>query len=197
VAGQPIQVTQAGTSCTFTVAPTSVNLDGLGKTATVDVTAPEGCAWTAATGATWFTMSPLAGSGSGKVTITSAANGTSNVRVAVAKIAQQSVTVTQAVAASCTGTISPASLNMPQAGGAGQFTLKAACSWLAVTDASWITLVSPVGNGNATVKFSVPANPGRTSRRGTLNVAGQVFAIRQEGQKPGQVKNVAAVATAK
>jgi hypothetical protein len=40
------------------------------------------------------------------------------------------------------------------------------------------------------VGFTVDPNTGKRSRSGTITAAGQTFTVKQEGQKPGKVKNV-------
>jgi hypothetical protein len=174
-----------------------VNLGGLGKKAIVNVTAPMGCAWTATTAASWFTVLPPNGNGNGSVTLTSTSNGSASQRADVATVAQQPVTVTQSAAAACAGTISSSGMDMAQAGGSGSFSLKADCSWSVATDSPWLTVTSPIGTGSDTIRFNVAANPGRSSRKGTLTVAGQAFTVRQEGQRPGRVNNVSVITSAK
>jgi hypothetical protein len=59
------------------------------------------------------------------------------------------------------------------------------CAWIATSDASWLTVnagSSGVGNGVAT--FSVAANPGSSSRTGTLTLGGKPFLITQAGSGP-------------
>lgn len=61
-------------------------------------------------------------------------------------------------------------------------TAGAGCSWLAFSNAFWIAITSPSsGTGNGTVTYQVLANPGTTSRTGTLTIAGQVITITQNG----------------
>jgi Fe-S cluster assembly ATPase SufC len=57
------------------------------------------------------------------------------------------------------------------------------CSWTAVSNASWISIISGAnGTGNGTVKYSVSANSATTSRTGTLTIAGQTFTVAQKAK---------------
>ena len=60
-------------------------------------------------------------------------------------------------------------------------TCPAGCDWTAVSNASWVTIISGAsGTGNGTVNFDIAANPG-AGRVGTLTVAGQTFTVNQAG----------------
>jgi len=55
--------------CTFAISPTRTTFEVNGGADSVTVTAPDGCAWTAASNATWMTItSEASGNGSGEVT---------------------------------------------------------------------------------------------------------------------------------
>ena len=86
----------------------------------------------------------------------------------------------------CTHIVSPREIGpVPAAGGNAHFTVNeygSSCgSWLAASNASWITLGgSGVGNSSGQVPFTVAANPG-DARSGTLTIAGQVVTVNQVG----------------
>lgn len=90
---------------------------------------------------------------------------------------------------SCTYSISPTSQSFGAAGGSGTVTVTAAggCSWIATSNASWITITSGnSGTGSGTVTYSVAANTSTSSRTGTLTIAGQPFTVTQAGaSSPG------------
>lgn len=94
------ELTQAE-PCTFSVSPTSITIDGNGGDLFVAVTAnPPECSpaeWTAR-GASFISVNPTGGSGSGRVTLTVGQNGTEPRRGAVT-IAGQTVSVSQEAAA--------------------------------------------------------------------------------------------------
>jgi len=70
IAGQTFTVSQAGVvSCTFSISPTRATFAVTGGPGTVNVTAPQGCPWTAVSNVSWITITGGAsGSGDGAVT---------------------------------------------------------------------------------------------------------------------------------
>jgi uncharacterized protein (TIGR03437 family) len=88
------------------------------------------------------------------------------------------------VSATCTYSISPASLTFGASGGSGvvSVTAGAGCSWTAASNVSWITITSGAsGSGGGTAGYTVAANTSTTSRTGTLTVAGQTHTVTQAG----------------
>jgi len=100
IAGQVFTVTQAGTppTCTFTVAPTDVNVPGEGDSHSVTITASDAsCPWEARANAPWIEVtSASSGSGSAQVSFSVASNAESVPRSGTLTIAGQTVTVDQA-----------------------------------------------------------------------------------------------------
>ena len=68
IAGQTFTVTQAGVPCTFAISPTGTSVGAAATSSTVAVTAPGGCAWSAASNATWITVT-AGGTGNGNGTV--------------------------------------------------------------------------------------------------------------------------------
>jgi hypothetical protein len=83
----------------------------------------------------------------------------------------------------CRYSISPSSRISPFWGGTGSVDVQATsvCGWTAVSNVPWITITSRNTEvmGNGTVNYSVLANPGSSSRTGTLTIAGQSFTLSQ------------------
>ena len=100
IAGKTFTVTQDGTNCSYSIAPTSITLGASASTNVVNVTAGPGCAWTATSNDPAFLSinSGASGSGNGTVTYTIAANSTTAQRTGTLTIAGQTFTVTQAAA---------------------------------------------------------------------------------------------------
>jgi len=74
VAGRSIYVFQHG-ACTIDISPASKIFDAAGGSISVNVTAPDGCPWSAVSNASWLTVSAGAsGSGNGSVTLQAAPN---------------------------------------------------------------------------------------------------------------------------
>jgi Zn-dependent metalloprotease len=89
--------TDCGGTCSFSISPTSASQPAGGGTGSVSVTAGAGCNWTAASNATFITITGgTSGSGSGTVTYSVAANTGTASRTGTLTIAGQTFTVTQA-----------------------------------------------------------------------------------------------------
>jgi hypothetical protein len=175
-------MTTPGT-CTFTLSPTSRSLSSAGGADSVSVSAAPNCAWTAASNASWISITyGLSGSGNGTVGYSVAANTTTSARNGTMTIAGQTFTVSQAATTSCTYAISPASQSVNPAGGTGSVGVSSTsgCAWTASSNASWISITSgSSGSGNGTVGYSAAANTTTSSRSGALTVAGQTFTVNQ------------------
>jgi hypothetical protein len=82
------------------------------------------------------------------------------------------------------GAISPASQGFGEMGGGGSVMINAAagCGWTAVSNDSWIVIVSDaIGTGSGAVQFVVRENFAAASRTGTVTIAEQVFTVKQTG----------------
>lgn len=97
VAGQTLTVTQgAVVACTFTVDPTSFDVDKKAGSVTVGVSAGAGCAWTARSNSTWISVtSGASGSGNGSVKLDVEKNSDKKGRTGTVTIAGRTVTVKQ------------------------------------------------------------------------------------------------------
>jgi len=182
IAGQPVTITQASTSCSYSVKPTSLNVDAGGGAANpISIMTANGCPWTASSNTSWLSItSGATGLGDGTVTITAAAN-TGGARNGTVTVANQTVTVNQA-AAPCTYTVSPTSTSIGAAGGSGtpvSVNTSSGCTWTARSNVNWVTIATgSSGTGAGTVTYSVQSNAG-SARTGTLTVAGQMVTISQ------------------
>jgi hypothetical protein len=192
VAGRGIPVTQAGVAapCTIVVSPTSASIGAAGGSATVAVSAGNGCDWTIASDASWLTTSgPVNGSGNRNVTYNVAANSSSNARTGHLHVGDATLTVSQAAGQTppqtpaCSYQVSPVTATVVPAGGQASATVTAGsgCGWTAKADVNWITVNSgAIGSGNGTVTYTVAANNGQT-RTGTLTIAGKTLTVTQTG----------------
>jgi Zn-dependent metalloprotease len=89
--------TDCGGTCSYSISPTSSSQPAAGGTGSVSVTAPAGCSWTAASNATFITItSGSSGSGNGTVNYSVAANTGTTSRTGTLTIAGLTFTVTQA-----------------------------------------------------------------------------------------------------
>ncbi|HLL75181.1 MAG TPA: NF038122 family metalloprotease, partial [Pyrinomonadaceae bacterium] len=154
-----------------------------GEGFTVNVTAPTGCAWTAASDSDFVAInSGAAGNGSGAVTVTVAANASSLLRSGTLTVAGQTFTVTQA-GVPCTYTVAPPALDeFPAAGGQGSFQMitPQGCAWSVGSLAQWITINSGAsGSGTGTVGFTVAANAGAARAGQILRSDGSSVTVSQ------------------
>jgi|GEM_PF-3551880 len=171
-------------ACSYGISPSTSSVDSAAHTGSFSVTSTTGCAWTAASNASWITItSGASGSGNGTVAYSVAANSATTQRTGTITAAGYSYTVTQAAAtSSCSYSLSSSSANYDNAAHTGSFnvTSSSGCSWTASPGASWITITSGAsGSGSGTVAYSVAANSGSSQRTGTITVAGRTFTITQ------------------
>jgi hypothetical protein len=185
IGGQTFTVNQAAAPCSYSVTPTTLSVGASGGAAgPVNVTAGDGCPWTAApsASASWLTVSAGAsGSGNGTVSINAAAN-TGGPRTGTLTIANQTVTVNQA-AGQCSFSATPQSVSISAAGGTGtpiSVSTGAGCTWTASRGSvSWISILTgATGAGPGTVTYTVQPNTG-PARTTTLTVAGQQISVTQ------------------
>ena len=96
IAGLTFPITQAGAPCTYSLSADMLRSEAGGFDGSIAVSAPLGCAWTAASPVRWMIItSGASGSGSGIVTFTVAAN-TGDTRRGTLTVAGSTVTVTEA-----------------------------------------------------------------------------------------------------
>jgi hypothetical protein len=204
IAGQTVTVTQQGVPCTTSISPASVSAPAGSTNGTVNVAAPAGCAWTAASNAAWLTInSGAAGSGAGAVTYMVSANAASSVRSGSLTIGGQTFNVSQS-GTTCTTTFNPGSVSIGTGGGAHTVDVATGtgCAWSATPSVPWVVITSGgSGTGPGTITYTVAANTGTSSRNGTIAVAGSPFLIAQAGTcayfvSPLSVTAGAAAATA-
>lgn len=153
-----------------------------GGAGSLAVSAARECQWSATADGQWLTIrSGANGQGDGAIEFNAAANPDPAVRRGAIVLNEQRVEVTQA-AGECRYTLSEASGSFPQAGGAGQFEVRASsglCSWTAQADSPWVTVRAGASSqGTATVRFDVSAGGGQT-RSATITAAGLTFSIVQ------------------
>ena len=189
IAGNSFTVNQAALSCSTSLSVTSQAAAPGGGAGTVSVTAPAGCAWTAASNNTgWLTVtSGGSGTGNGTVGFSDTPNTGAASRTGTLLIGGVTFTVTQSA---CGYTVSPTSLNVGTTATTGTLTLTttAGCTWSASSSAPWIT-VTTSGTGSATLSYSATANTS-SSRIATLTIAGMPVSVLQTGLPPATPNNV-------
>lgn len=179
IAGLPFVVNQTE-GCSYQITPATFAAAATGGETSVMVTAGHDCPWSAASTASWISVSPASGSGTASVAV-SVAPAAGAARTGTATIAGQTFTVTQSQA--CTVTIAPASASIDAAGGTGQVDVGAGggCGWAAASGAAWLTITSGAsGTGNGAVVYSASANGG-PARTATIAIADRTFSVAQAG----------------
>jgi hypothetical protein len=121
------------------------------------------------------------GTGNGTVTYSVQTN-TGGARNGTLTVAGQTVTISQS--ALCTYSISPTSQTIDASGKSGvsvSVATQSGCTWMAVSNASWITVTGgSSGTGDGHVTFTVAANNSGDIRTGTLTIAGLTFTVNQK-----------------
>ena len=176
------------TTCTYTATPPANNPESaIAGADNFTITAPNACAWSATSNATWINIvSNAIGTGSATVAFSFAANTGTSSRTGTltvsgtgstgASAAPATVTVTQA-GTPCSPTISPTAATENGAAGIDHFgvTAPVGCAWTATTSDNWLALISgATGTASSSTfsNFSFTANPNSTPRTATINVKG-------------------------
>lgn len=194
-------ITQSGVCGPISISPGSQTFGASGGDGSINVSAPDGCAWnvdftsssqpscTAADCPDLFlsTVSPTLGNGSGNVSYSLASNPRAAPRSGTIFIGGQGFTIYQAGSQADCGSslaVSPAQESFGAGGGTSTASVSATggCAWSAETNASWVHVVS---SANGQVTYSVDPLTSRGRRQGTFSVfSGQTvktFAVEQEG----------------
>lgn len=168
--------------CTYQVTPLSATVSAeANQTGTVRVTAPNGCAWTAASDSSWLkVVLGQTGSGTGQVGWSVDRNPAGTPRSGRLTVAGQGVVITQA-GQNCSYTpIGETSRTFDVSGGNGVFEINTTCQWQALSSASWIKTTS-TGDARGVINYTVDRNPCTGVRSGTITVGSQQFSIVQDG----------------
>lgn len=164
-------------ACPSAISPASLSVPVAGGTFDLSVTAPALCSWQASSTVPWVTLgSPSSGSGSGTIRYSVSANGSSarsgEVRVTGNSGETRAQQVAQQGFTQCTYSVSPSTHNVPSGGGSivVSVSTQSGCSWTAVSQNSFISLVSGgSGNGSGAATFAVDNNSS-VARAGTVRV---------------------------
>ena len=178
IAGRTFTVNQSA-GCSYSIAPTAETVPAGGGPVIVQVTAPDGCGWTAVSNEAWLPISSGAsGSGGGAVRVEVQPNAGAG-RTGMVTIAGQTMTVTQQ--SGCTYAVAPDVVAVGAAGGGArvEVTTGGTCGWTATSGAAWITVTAAgSGTGSGGVDLSMAANAG-PARSGIVTVAGRPVTVNQ------------------
>jgi hypothetical protein len=84
-------------------------------------------------------------------------------------------------AGQCSYSVTPTSTSVPALATSRTITVVTgtACSWSAVSEVSWITILSGSGSGIGTVTYGVAAHTGTSPRTGTILIGGRTVTVTQ------------------
>jgi hypothetical protein len=204
IAGVDVRVVQSGdlALCEYSIAPVTFSPCMPASTLTTTITTSTSCPWTASASVTWLKIAAgESGTGPGTITLTTSDNydaprtGTIMVRWPTLT-AGQNVQVAQAgcLYAVLKGGVPVSALSFTAAGGSDSFDViqesdpytcggvkQDQCVWAAVSDATWITITTPMPmRGDHRVSFTVSAHTSGL-RTGSIRVSNKVISITQFG----------------
>ncbi len=181
-------IPETTTTCTYALSADARSFSSAGGKGSVAVSAGDACAWSAAKDVGWISIEAgSGGTGDGTVSYTVLSNPeivSRSGRITIGD-GNESVAHTITQASVCRYTVSPEETAVSAAGGAGDIQIEtsgAACGWTAAAGKSWITIThGDSGSGNGEIGYSVAANPGATTRQGTIQAAGKTVILTQAG----------------
>ena len=196
VGGRAFIVNQSS-GCTFSISPESHSVPHTGGPATLTVATAAECDWAAASSAPWITVTS-GGSGNGNGTVQFAVAATTGpARSGTLTIGGRTVTISQS--SGCSFSINPAGQNLPYFGGAYSVAVitSPGCTWTAASAIPWARVTSgQSGTGPGTVGFTADETPSSLPRSGSMTVAGQTYALTQDGAPCAFVLSPASAAVA-
>ncbi|MEK6302395.1 MAG: PQQ-binding-like beta-propeller repeat protein [Acidobacteriota bacterium] len=171
-------------TCSYSMNPIAASFPSTAGPGSVNVTAPDGCGWTATSNAAWITITSAAsGSGNNVMTFLLGQNFSTGLRRGTINVAGQTFTVSQGGSNVCAFSISPTSTSFPKAGGTGTVSVatSSGCGWTATSNVSWVKITTGAsGVGNGVVTYSVLVNNSNLARAGTMLIAGKTFTVKQK-----------------
>ncbi len=184
IANQILTISQDPANCTYTLGFDSASYGPGAIGDTVSVGTLTGCVVTAVSGTNWISIASITNNTPDRAAVSYlvAANPTGLARTSTVAIANQVLTVRQDPAP-CTYTLGSSSRNYGFAATSDSVSVTTllGCPWSAVSGANWITINSANNTTNSgSVSYTVAANPNGLARTGTVAVAGQLLAIRQD-----------------
>jgi serine protease AprX len=167
-----------------TFSPASAAFSAAGTEGSLNISAPAGVNWTATTNDSWITIVNVSGTGNGTVNFIVRDNPDERFRIGTINVAQRAFTVRQAGLgqSGCPYALTPTFQSFSAGGGAGNTTVVTTedCIWTATSNVPWITITSDNGGlGTGPLTFTVGVNTG-PSRKGTINISGTTFSVKQK-----------------
>ena len=177
VGTQAVVINQAAANCNYAFSPASLQAPVGGGSLTATLSA--NCEWTAASSASWLSVSPTSGTGNMTLTLTAAASPTATEgRTATISAGSATATVTQPPAPCNTQLTAVGATNIAATGGSGTLNVNTSCAtWTATSTASWLRFTT----GTNVVSYTVGANPAAQIRTGEIRAGQAAATITQAG----------------
>jgi hypothetical protein len=208
-----VMVAQDAAACRFDLPTSSARISAEGGSLRVVVSSVAGCAWSAASEASWVRVVGGQATGSGSAELRVDQN-TGRERTGTVKVAGLTFRVEQGGAtapptpptppsptptpppsptppptpAACSFSLTPERREVRADGDNTSVRVRtdSRCEWTATTSASWITLSTTRGTGDAEVRYTVERNTG-PARQGTITIGGQTHRVEQEAARSSRV----------
>lgn len=167
--------------CAISVSSNPSSFTANGGSGTVSVTTERDCTWAAASDAAWISLgASSSGQGDASIPYSVAPNPAPATRAGNISVGSEKIQLSQA-AAPCTFRLSRSGDSIGADGGrlSVDLTTLTGCAWTAVSDASWLSIVTG-GNGSASTTITVAAAANTGDARGArVNAGGQVYTVQQ------------------
>jgi len=162
-------------ACSYQLMPGNQIIADTGGAATIQVVAPDGCAWTAATNTAWLTLNAATGSGSGVISLTAAPNSTTASQSGLVTVGNADAVMTQPATA-CSYELSANQISAPASGANGSIGVTTTCPVIVSSSAAWLSATV----AGASVVYDIAPNQAG-SRTATLLIGTQTVPITQGG----------------
>lgn len=182
--GTVFRLTQDGTNCDVSLPSPFLNIQPQGGTFSVDVSSS--CIWNATPNVSWIRFtngnSPIffSGTGNQRITFSVTANPNSSQRTGTITIGQKTFSIVQGGGV-CTFAVAPGFGRLPADGGLTTFNVNTpdGCTWTALPNFSWISVLPGSGTGPGTVSVTVLPNDTGGERSGVVTVGGTTYGVVQ------------------
>jgi hypothetical protein len=170
-----------------TFSPRSGAYGAAGTDASFSILAPAGVNWAATSSDSWITIIDGSGTGNGRVTFVVRDNPIEQIRIGKITVAHRDFIVRQQGSGqtSCSYAAAPKFQSFQAAGGKGitSVVTTEGCIWTASSNVGWIRITSDNGGvGPGALTFDVTPNISGVSRKGTINISGATFSVKQKFQ---------------
>jgi Tol biopolymer transport system component len=175
---------EAGVSCSVTGSLQTSQIGAAGGGVTLSVSDAQSCGWSVDVEEDWLQRTPSHGQGSASVTVTVGANSEPGRRTGRVRVAGSVLTIEQDGIACSPAQFSETGVTVGAAGATGsvQLTTLTGCAWQLQTSGAVQVTTATAGDASEPVGYSMPANPGTSTRTATITIAGgATFTVTQQG----------------